>query len=144
MTSLVRVEASSSPPPEVAPLCEGALAFLEQDWDDERALFSFSARLRAGEIVRDYTHPQTRRYTINSLLGLQAAGTPGVGRLVERFAGHHGGALRSPADIGLLSVLHCEGGRPAPVHALARAAEAPNLDMQDLGWLLWGWGRIPP
>src|SRR5207253_3816707 len=41
-------------------------------------------------------------------------------------------------DVGLLTVLHCEGGRRAPLYALARAAERRNLDMQDLSWLLWG------
>jgi len=137
MTSVARVE-TWSPPPEVAPLRDGALAFLEQDWDDELALFSFSTRLRNGLLVRDYTHPQTRRYTINSLLGLQATGMPGTERLVDRFGARHSEALRSPADVGLLTVLHCEGGRRAPLYALARAAEGRNLDMQDLSWLLWG------
>jgi hypothetical protein len=137
VTAVAGVEAWRRPA-EVDALRNGSLAFLERDWDDDRALFSFSASYREGKLERDYTHPQTRRYTINSLLGLQAAGAVGVDRLVDRFLARHRETLRNPADVGLLTVLLSEGGRRPPLHALARAAERQHLDAQDLGWLLWG------
>ena len=40
--------------------CAGALDFLRHAYDPERALFSYSTRLRPdGTLVNDFAHPQT-------------------------------------------------------------------------------------
>ncbi|MDX6471261.1 MAG: hypothetical protein QOK22_77 [Gaiellaceae bacterium] len=129
----------------VRPLVEGALDFLPRAWDEERALYSFSATLGpAGELVQDWSHPQTVRYTINSLLGLHAAQGAGALPAIEAFASRHASQISSPADLGLFAVLTAECGDDArAASALAgidSAATLPSvrLNMQDLGWMLWG------
>jgi hypothetical protein len=129
----------------VRPLVEGALDFLPRAWDEERALHSFSATLGpGGELVQDWSHPQTVRYTINSLLGLHAAQGSGALPAIEAFSSRHASQISSPADLGLFAVLTTEcGDRAGAASALAgidSAAGLPSvrLNMQDLGWMLWG------
>jgi hypothetical protein len=129
----------------VRPLVEGALDFLPRAWDEERALYSFSATLlTGGELEQDWSHPQTVRYTINSLLGLHAALGAGALPAIDAFAARHAAQIASPADLGLFAVLTAEcddGVRAASALAgIDAAATLPSvrLNMQDLGWMLWG------
>jgi hypothetical protein len=134
--------------------CEGALEYLERAWDPERALFSFSTVLRDGAIVNDFEHPQSVRYTINTLLGLAEAERHGgpvpwlgdVGEQLRAFADRHHGRLEN-ADHGLLLVLLAAvEPRHRAVRAsldhiertIARKDAARGLNMQDLAWMLWG------
>jgi hypothetical protein len=129
----------------VGPLVVGALDFLPRAWDDERALYSFSATLGpGGELVQDWSHPHTVRYTINSLLGLHAAiGTDAL-PAIEAFGSRHASQISNPADLGLFAVLTTECGDLAGAASAltgidaATALPAVRLDMQDLGWMLWG------
>jgi hypothetical protein len=124
---------------EIERLCAGALDFLPRSFDDTRGLCSFKAELVDGELVQDWSHPVAPRYTINSLLGLHAAGYEGAELLTERFLERN--EIANPADKGLLAVLHCERGdlegAAGLVPQLHELAGAP-LEMQDLAWLLWG------
>jgi hypothetical protein len=129
----------------VRALVDGALDFLPRAWDDEQALYSFSATLGpGGALVQDWSHPQTVRYTINSLLGLHAARGPAAFSAIEAFASRHAAHVSSPADLGLLAVLTAECGddtRAALALAgidAAAALPSVQLHMQDLGWMLWG------
>jgi hypothetical protein len=133
--------------------CRGSIEFLETDWSPERALFSFSARRTPDGVVRDYEHPQALRYTINTLLGLSQAAASGwddvfvqrAPRLVDAFLERRYEAVELPADVGLLLVLAAETGRCAladalvdRVRSLLGTTPASSLNMQDLGWMLWG------
>src|SRR5207237_1010404 len=104
-----------------------------------------------GRLAQDFEHPQTRRYTINSLLGLQAAAraTPhderlaDVRQLVDDFLTRHEQRIVHPGDLGLLTLLLCETGDERAGAMLARAASAAGathsrLDVQSLSWALWG------
>src|SRR5439155_27174161 len=100
----------------IRPLWDGAIDFLRRDYRPSEGLFSFSATVRNGELVQDFEHPQTRRYTINSLLGLQAAAraTPGdprlddVPELLDAFLARHEQRVTHPGDLGLLTLVLCE------------------------------------
>lgn len=121
---------------ELTRLCAGSVEFLERVHRAEDALYPFSTRRRAGELVNDFDDPQTLRYTITSLVGLsEALPRDEVRPIVERFVAHWLPRLESPADLGLLSLLH----PPAldRVRALAKRP-ARTLNMQDLAWMLWG------
>jgi hypothetical protein len=134
-------------------LIDGAAAFLADVYDPETALFPYSTRLADGGFANDYTHPQTARYTINSLLGVSHASALGMslaGPLaepedcVEQFVRQHAERLDSPADLGLLLLLLSEhdgvGGARAAVLGRVRdaLAETSGRTMQDLAWMLWG------
>jgi hypothetical protein len=108
------------------PLLDRAARYLELTWRED-ALFPFSTRLVDGELVHDYEDWRTRRYTINSLLGLQAAGLAGskVERFVERQLLH----VTNPGDRALAAVL------------LGDAVDlggAEPATMQERCWLIWG------
>src|SRR4051794_7369171 len=122
---------------ELSRMCAGSIEFLEAVHDHEEALYPFSTRLVDGKLVNDFEHPQTLRYTITSLVGLaQALPAERVEPIVERFVARHLDRLDTPADLGLLSLLH-----PAPRERLRHAAawtRSARLNMQDLGWMLWG------
>jgi hypothetical protein len=123
----------------VAPLCAGALDFLPRSFDAARGLCSFKAELRDGVLVQDWDNRFAPRYTITSLLGLNAVGYDRADGLTERFLALND--VTNPADQGLLTLLHCERGdaerAAALVPALRALASAP-LEMQDLAWLVWG------
>jgi hypothetical protein len=136
----------------IRPLWDGAVDFLRDDRRDD-GLYSFSAQRRGEMLVRNFDHPQTLRYTINSLLGLQAAAraTPHDARLadvpalVEEFVARWETRTTHPADLGLLTVLLCDGGDDeGAAVTLGRAAvrtlgmRPSRLDVQTLGWVLWG------
>ncbi|HEU4975484.1 MAG TPA: hypothetical protein VFT50_10385 [Baekduia sp.] len=137
--------------------CEGALDYLAHAHDPERALFSFNSVLGpAGEIVNDFDHPQTHRYTINTYLGLREAERHGgdvpwlgpVDAAVRRYVDQHYEGLDSHADLGLLCVLlaDVDPGHPAVGRSLEQMAEAVRdpdaaarrFNLQDLAWMLWG------
>ena len=129
----------------VRPLVDGALDFLPRAWDDERGLYSFSATLGPdGELRQDWSHEQTVRYTINSLLGLHAARGAEAMPLIEAFAARHAADISNPADLGLLAVLAAECGDDVRAASalggieLSAALPSVRLNMQDLGWMLWG------
>ena len=121
---------------------------------EQDGLFPYSTTVRDGAYVNDFEHPAAVRYTINSLLGLQAvASRDGSGvdstdvqRLAETFWERHGKYTTNPADLGLLLVLLSEGavadGRLtdllAAVRGVVRSGAARRLTMQDLSWMLWG------
>ena len=114
----------------------GALDFLPRSFDPARGLCSFKAELVDGELVQDWSHWVTPRYTINSLLGLHAAGYDRADELTDRFL--HCNEVTHPADRGLLAVLHCERGDLDRAAALVPQLGAAHLELQDLAWLLWG------
>jgi len=93
------------------------------------------------------------RYTINTLLGLQAASAAGRGpeparieALIDAFAARHGSALHEPADRGLLLLVVAGLERQrrlaeellAQIDRDARETRLGRLNMQDIGWMIWG------
>jgi hypothetical protein len=152
---------SRQPPPptwdsgvSLAELHHASCAFLLDVVRPEDALFPFSTTVRGGEYVNDFDHPAAIRYTINSLLGLQAAATrqpdgpdpTEVARLTETFLDRHGDRIDSPADLGLLLVLLGEGNLHsrhvtealAALRRIVRSSTVGRLTMQDVSWMLWG------
>ena len=101
-----------------------AQTFLTDVVHREDALFPYITRVRDREYVHDFDHPSVIRYTINSLLGLQAAARheprqldpAEVSALTTTFLEHHLERIDNPADFGLLLVLLSEG-EPATRHA---------------------------
>jgi hypothetical protein len=122
---------------ELRRLCAGSAEFLTAVYRAEDGLFPFSTRLRGTELVNDFDHPQTRRYTITSLVGLSQALPPDeLAPLVDTFAERWLDRLDSPADLGLFSLVYPEA--LAGVREAARSAASSQLNMQDLAWMLWG------
>lgn len=136
-------------------LCACAESFLLGVYSDAEGLFPFSTRLEDGVFVNDFEHPHTIRYTVNSLLGLRRAaqlngqgaiGVAEVDRMIDRFLDRQYDSISSPADFGLLALLLAERGPSAhlgraldQLAALARRPQAlRKLNLQDLGWILWG------
>ena len=123
----------------------------------EDALFPYITIVRGGEYVHDFDHPSVIRYTINSLLGLQASARHDpsqldpaeVSALTTTFLEHHLPRIDNPADLGLLLVLLSEG-EPGTRHranellarvcAAARSSPASRLTMQEASWMLSGAG----
>ena len=64
----VTMLASAPMATSLSPLCVGALEFLGNAYDEERALFSYSARFVDGRFVNDFENPLALRYTVNTLL----------------------------------------------------------------------------
>jgi hypothetical protein len=137
--------------PSASHLCQSSVDFLLEVWSPELGVFPFSTRVRGGEYVNDYRQPAADRYTINTLLGLEEASRAGFlddsefASLVERFLELRFADLTSIADIGLLLVLLREGRahryRQEALDRLVRMATGPTagkLDLQTLGWILWG------
>jgi len=117
-------------------------------------MFPYSTTVADGEYVNDFDHAAAVRYSINSLVGLQAVARsePGeidaaaVDSLTAAFLDRRAADVTNPADIGLLLVLLAEGelSRPRALAALgdirglvARGA-AERLTMQENSWMLWG------
>ena len=124
---------------ELERLCAGALDFLPRSFDEGRGLCSFKAELVDGGLVQDWSEWVAPRYTITSLLGLQAAGYEGTERMTERFLERN--EIGNAADTGLLTVLHCDRDdleRAAALVPQLRGLAGAPLEMQDLAWLLWG------
>jgi hypothetical protein len=117
-------------------LREGALDFLPRSFDLVRGRCSFKAELVDGDLVQDWSHHVAPRYTINSLLGLYAAGYDGADELTECFLARN--KVANPADTGLLTVLHCERGDLDAAAALVPQLAGAHLELQDLAWMLWG------
>src|SRR4051812_40990482 len=71
-------------------------------------LFPYSTRVGNGGYINDFRHAGTLRYTINSLLGLQAAArrdpdetdVSTVEALTTAFLDHHADRVWDPADLG--------------------------------------------
>ena len=128
--------------------------FLLEEARPEDALFPYSTVIREGAYRHDFDHPAAVRYSINSLLGLQAdvlhepgaADAQDVAELTERFLDRHLDHITNLADVGLLLVLLCEGdlSRQRAERLLSRVAEAAagtaaaRLTMQECSWMLWG------
>jgi hypothetical protein len=137
-----------------AELRRRAQSFLVEAVRREDGLFPYSTVVRNGAYVHDFDHPAAVRYTINSLLGLQASARrdpgaldPGdVSALTETFLEHHLERIGNPADLGLLLVLLCEGELStrranellARLGSAARSRAATRLTMQEASWMLWG------
>src|SRR5205823_2276774 len=96
--------------------------YLDLTWCDD-ALFPYSTRLVDGRLVHDYEHPHTRRYTINSLLGLRDP------EKTEAFVELQLPLVTNPGDLGLAAVLL---GDRVPLDV------AEPQTMQERCWLLWG------
>ena len=79
-------------------LLDRAERYLDLTWRDD-ALFPYSTRLVDGRLVHDYEHPHTRRYTINSLLGLRDP------EKTEAFVRLQLPRVTNPGDLGLAAVL---------------------------------------
>jgi hypothetical protein len=133
-------------------LCRDSADFLRGSWSDELGLFPFSSAVANGAYVHDYRQATAIRYTINTLLGLDAWSRataelpPGEIRAhTERFLNRQYGSIRSYADLGLLLVLLREELERAEARdALARidrlvgSGEARRLELQSIAWMLWG------
>lgn len=131
-------------------LVEGAAANLYQTWDADRALFPYSIRLRSdGSMMRDYDHPLSVRYTINSLLGLHRyeVVTPGRGNAeamewTRSFLDRNRTRITSLADWGLLTVLQVElgdtRGAAASLESVQLLSTQRAHTVQDVAWALWG------
>ena len=134
-------------------LCRASSAFLLDVVRVDDGMFPYSTKLRDGAYVNEFEHPAAVRYTINSLMGLQAAArergdvdSNDVEQLTEKFLSRHGDRIATPADLGLLLVLLAEGNlfsRHAKevlggVRRVARGARISRLTMQDVSWMLWG------
>lgn len=138
----------------VAELRRKSQRFLLDVGRGEDGMFPYSTSVRDGSYVNRFDHPQTARYSINSLLGLQKAlrTEPGqtdatsVNELTQAFLAAHASEITNPADLGLLLVLLCEAGLSEPlavetlarVRAAATGASTAKLTMQELAWMLWG------
>ena len=123
-------------------------------YDPDRALFAFSSRLGDRGVEHTFDHPQTIRYTINTLLGIQRAAKSdgedpllqGSGWMVDRFLELHLEQTSNPADLGLLLLLLAEGGRDEQllsqvvdrISATLESRSAGAFTIQELGWMLWG------
>jgi len=114
-------------------------------------LFPYSSRLGGTPFVDDYRTPESFRYTINTLLGLLEAGRAGIAGLdvsdveamTRTFLAAHGHEIKSGADRGLLLLLLSELGgfdqeAADTVTTLGPVVGASGLNMQDLGWIVWG------
>jgi hypothetical protein len=137
--------------PSARYLCQNSVDFLLEVWSPELGLFPYSTSVRVGEYVNDFRRPAADRYTINTLLGLEEASRAGFldasefSSLVERFLELRFADLTSIADVGLLLVLLREHQgdryRGEALDRLVRVATdgaAAKLDLQTLGWMLWG------
>jgi hypothetical protein len=135
-------------------LLTGCVENLRNTFDQDAGLFPFITRLVDGRYVNDYAEPQSVRYTINSLLGLNEAARHGVGGVTPDEVGAMTEALlrRGPdrvsglADIGLLTLLLCEletetvqvDSTVERLETALSATPVPRLDVQSLGWAIWG------
>ena len=146
----------SQPELELSPaeLRRRAQTFLVDAVRPDDALFPYSTIVRSGEYVHDFGHPSVVRYTINSLLGLQASARNDpdeldpaqVSALTTTFLAHHFERISNPADLGLLLVLLSEGEPTvhrasellSRVDAAAHSTAAGRLTMQEASWMLWG------
>lgn len=136
--------------------CKRALDYLSLAYDRRQVLFSYSTSMDGrGAVVNDFRPRASLRYTINTYLGLTEAERHGgpidwlgdIGDRVGEFLALHEQDLTSPADHGLLLVLLAAID---PAHAavarslrrleriLASDQAVRQLNMQDLGWMLWG------
>jgi hypothetical protein len=135
-------------------LLSGCVENLLAVYDEHQGLFPYSTRVVAGRLVNDYAHPQTIRYTINTLLGLAEAaraGSPDLSRaevdeMVEAFLSRGRGRVETCADTGLLTVLLAEyrkdGESVAALLGRLRGALSGavrrRLYMNDIAWATWG------
>jgi hypothetical protein len=133
---------------------EGCVSFLDTVYWESQGLFPYSTSLRNGSFVNDFEHPQTLRYTINSLLGLLEASharlvdAATVERMIETFVHRQYASITSPADQGLASLLLCENGVAhhndlvreglRGLRTAVERASPASLNMQDLSWIVWG------
>lgn len=139
--------------------CDESVEFLRRVHDPASGLFPYSTKVVDGEYVNQFDHPQTIRYSINTLLGLwEAARVRPSDRwlgdfdgMVETFMRRQFASIEDRADLGLLLVLLADiGGHPkadelaARVAGLATTTSTTDLDMQEAAWMLWGltaWSR---
>ena len=147
MTVASSVEPAAPPQPDLTRICAEGLGFLDEVYSAERSLFPYSSRpASGGGYVSDYDNPHAVRYTVNTLLGLFAARGAEADAQIAGFVERHGRTLASPGDRGLLLALLAEQGRHEAVaeellrsiEREAREAHASRLNMQDLGWMIWG------
>jgi hypothetical protein len=117
-------------------------------------MFPYSTRVADGKYVNDFEHPAAARYSINSLLGLQAVAssepgeidTAAVASLTAAFLDHRAADVTNPADLGLLLVLLAEGelsrsralGSLGEIRGLVGSGAVQRLTMQENSWMLWG------
>jgi hypothetical protein len=138
-------------------LCQESVDFLLEVWSPELGLFPYSTSVCGSSYVNDYRRPAADRYTVNTLIGLQEAARAGLlderelSSLVERFLERCFHNLTSASDLGLLLVLlREEQASPYRREALERLARlatskaAGKLDLQTLGWVLWGLSVAAP
>src|SRR3954451_4023499 len=136
-------------------LCGGALAFLEEVYSADQALFPFTTRLHNGTYENTYAPARTIRCTINCLLGMTEAVMhhpeppflKSVDRLTSDFIRQHEDDVVDPGDLGLfVATLSDERHDRAALTRMfqkeqvlaADEAQVARLNVQDLSWLLWG------
>jgi hypothetical protein len=119
-------------------------------YSQERAVFSFSTRIKKGSYVNEFDNPLRIRYTINSLVGLQqAVGYYDLGwevpTLIERFIDLHWQNVVNEGDHGLFLYLLASASHDASHRQFARVKAIVDdqnrlmkLNIQDLSWILMG------
>ena len=140
---------------DLASLIDGCVENLRAVYDESLGLFPYSTLVVDGRFINDYSHPQTIRYTINTLLGLSEAARVGAGgvnqhevdAMVATFLDRQVTRVQTCADSGLLLLLLCDYGDPeSPIVAdkinrlegVVTGRTPDGLNMQDLAWTLWG------
>lgn len=139
---------------DLAALLDGCVENLVRTYRDD-GVFPYTSWNDGLSIECSYDHPQTLRYTINSLLGLEEAArasvtgisTDRVAAMRDTFVRCQYERLDSIADLGLLTLALTatdETHRAVlddVVTQLDRALQDPSagrLDMQSLSWVVWG------
>ena len=139
---------------QLGELGSASATLLQSMYDPGAALFPFSSRLGDHSVAHTFDHPQTIRYTINTLLGIQRAAQSdgddpllqGSSWMVDRFLELHLEETSNPADLGLLLLLLAEGGRDEQllrdvvgrISSTLEHKPTSAFTIQELGWMLWG------
>ena len=131
-------------------LVEKSLGLLENMFDEESQLFSYSTILQEGRCVNNFAHQGRFRYTLNVIVGLEEAGrsrkVPWNGaELVERYLQDH---LLRDENIGnrglLLHILsrldQCEASEICEWlrDRMIQPSDALALSIQDVAWASFG------
>lgn len=144
---------ASAPAYDRRMLVTRAIELLDSAHDPQRAAFPVRIRACTGGYAIEHEGPDVARYSINCLLGLQAAGRHGVNHpalaetqaRVEAFAARHGRTITRPSDLGLFAAVAVGAGLESQaaesierVRAITAGPAARRLTMQDLAWIVWG------
>ena len=131
-------------------LIDKACGLLEQMYDPDSGLFSYSARIVGSECVNDFSHPKKQRYTINTLAGLWKLRELGNGgwnfeNSLEDYLRCQFDNVTDPGDKGLLLYVLALSEHPAAASQFEKVKTLVATDdrfsahvLQDACWLLYG------